>query len=142
MSQDWEAGRLDSDLDGVGFDTLAVRAGQHRGPEGEHGEAMFLTSSYVFRSAADAAARFAGEVPGNAADGRKLAAAAGYDLGPLRFALAGERVNGTSNAAGARSVTRVYHAAAAYKVVKDLDLKIGTEVLALVKSTEVSIAKL
>ncbi|MWV18189.1 O-succinylhomoserine sulfhydrylase [Pseudomonas sp. L-22-4S-12] len=65
MSQDWEAGRLDSDLDGVGFDTLAVRAGQHRGPEGEHGEAMFLTSSYVFRSAADAAARFAGEVPGN-----------------------------------------------------------------------------
>lgn len=65
MSQEWEAGRLDSDLDGVGFDTLAVRAGQHRSPEGEHGEAMFLTSSYVFRSAADAAARFAGEVPGN-----------------------------------------------------------------------------
>ncbi|MBB2495028.1 O-succinylhomoserine sulfhydrylase [Aquipseudomonas ullengensis] len=65
MSQDWDAGRLDSDLDGVGFDTLAVRAGQHRTPEGEHGEAMFLTSSYVFRTAADAAARFAGEVPGN-----------------------------------------------------------------------------
>ncbi|HSX72102.1 MAG TPA: O-succinylhomoserine sulfhydrylase [Pseudomonas sp.] len=65
MSQDWEAGRLDSDLEGVGFDTLAVRAGQHRTPEAEHGEAMFLTSSYVFRSAADAAARFAGEVPGN-----------------------------------------------------------------------------
>ncbi|AMR66586.1 O-succinylhomoserine sulfhydrylase [Aquipseudomonas alcaligenes] len=65
MSLEWEAGRLDSDLDGVGFDTLAVRAGQHRTPEGEHGEAMFLTSSYVFRSAADAAARFAGEQPGN-----------------------------------------------------------------------------
>ena len=65
MSLEWEAGRLDSDLEGVGFDTLAVRAGQRRGPEGEHGEAMFLTSSYVFRSAADAAARFAGEVPGN-----------------------------------------------------------------------------
>ncbi|TXH96679.1 MAG: O-succinylhomoserine sulfhydrylase [Pseudomonas sp.] len=65
MSQDWDAGRLDSDLQGAGFDTLAVRAGQHRTPEGEHGEAMFLTSSYVFRSAADAAARFAGEVPGN-----------------------------------------------------------------------------
>ena len=65
MSLEWEAGRLDSDLEGVGFDTLAVRAGQHRTPEGEHGEAMFLTSSYVFRSAADAAARFAGEVPGN-----------------------------------------------------------------------------
>ncbi|MEO4048212.1 O-succinylhomoserine sulfhydrylase [Pseudomonas sp. CAU 1711] len=65
MSLEWEAGRLDSDLEGVGFDTLAVRAGQQRTPEGEHGEAMFLTSSYVFRSAADAAARFAGEQPGN-----------------------------------------------------------------------------
>ena len=35
MSLEWEAGRLDSDLEGVGFDTLAVRAGQHRTPEGE-----------------------------------------------------------------------------------------------------------
>lgn len=65
MAQEWQAGRLDSDLDGVGFDTLAVRAGQRRSPEGEHGEALFMTSSYVFRSAADAAARFAGEQPGN-----------------------------------------------------------------------------
>ncbi|KPC44591.1 O-succinylhomoserine sulfhydrylase [Pseudomonas amygdali pv. morsprunorum] len=65
MTQEWDAGRLDSDLEGVGFDTLAVRAGQHRTPEGEHGDPMFFTSSYVFRTAADAAARFAGEVPGN-----------------------------------------------------------------------------
>ncbi len=65
MTQEWQAGRLDSDLSGVGFDTLAVRAGQQRSPEGEHGEALFMTSSYVFRSAADAAARFAGEQPGN-----------------------------------------------------------------------------
>ena len=65
MTQEWDAGRLDSDLEGVGFDTLAVRAGQHRSPEGEHGEPLFFTSSYVFRSAGDAAARFAGEVPGN-----------------------------------------------------------------------------
>jgi len=65
MSQDWDAGRLDSDLEGVAFDTLAVRAGQHRTPEAEHGDPMFFTSSYVFRTAADAAARFAGEVPGN-----------------------------------------------------------------------------
>jgi O-succinylhomoserine sulfhydrylase len=65
MTDQWDAGRLDSDLEGVGFDTLAVRAGQHRTPEGEHSEALFLTSSYVFRTAADAAARFAGEVPGN-----------------------------------------------------------------------------
>ena len=65
MTQEWDAGRLDSDLQGVGFDTLAVRAGHHRSPEGEHGEPLFFTSSYVFRSAADAAARFSGEVPGN-----------------------------------------------------------------------------
>jgi O-succinylhomoserine sulfhydrylase len=60
MPGDWTG-----DLEGVGFDTLAVRAGQHRTPEGEHSEALFLTSSYVFRTAADAAARFAGETPGN-----------------------------------------------------------------------------
>ncbi|NQD92500.1 O-succinylhomoserine sulfhydrylase [Pseudomonas sp. CrR25] len=65
MTQEWDGGRLDSDLDGVGFDTLAVRAGQRRSPEGEHSEALYPTSSYVFRTAADAAARFAGEVPGN-----------------------------------------------------------------------------
>ncbi|MCQ4297554.1 O-succinylhomoserine sulfhydrylase [Pseudomonas stutzeri] len=65
MTTEWEAGRLDSDLQGVGLDTLAVRAGQRRTPEGEHGEPLFFTSSYVFRSAADAAARFAGDVPGN-----------------------------------------------------------------------------
>ncbi len=65
MSNEWEAGRLDSDLDDVAFDTLAVRAGQRRGPEAEHGEALYLTSSYVFRTAADAAACFAGDAPGN-----------------------------------------------------------------------------
>lgn len=65
MTDQWDAGRLDSDLEGVGFDTLAVRAGQNRTPEAEHSEALFLTSSYVFRTAADAAARFAGETPGN-----------------------------------------------------------------------------
>lgn len=65
MTEEWDAGRLDSDLENAGFDTLAVRAGQRRGPEAEHGEALFLTSSYVFRSAADAAACFAGEAKGN-----------------------------------------------------------------------------
>ncbi|MBA1274566.1 O-succinylhomoserine sulfhydrylase [Stutzerimonas azotifigens] len=65
MTIEWDAGRLDSDLEGVGQDTLAVRAGQRRSPEGEHGEALFFTSSYVFRTAADAAATFAGEMPGN-----------------------------------------------------------------------------
>ncbi len=48
-----------------GFETLAVRAGQHRTAEHEHAEPIFPTSSYVFDSAADAAARFSGERPGN-----------------------------------------------------------------------------
>jgi O-succinylhomoserine sulfhydrylase len=46
-------------------ETLAVRAGIERSQFGEHGEAMFLTSSFVFNSAAEAAARFSGAQPGN-----------------------------------------------------------------------------
>lgn len=57
--------RFQSDLTDAAFDTLAVRAGQLRTPEGEHGEAIFPTSSYVFASAAEAAATFAGERQGN-----------------------------------------------------------------------------
>lgn len=45
--------------------TLAIRAGQVRTPEGEHAEPIFTTSSYVFSSAADAAARFAEKEKGN-----------------------------------------------------------------------------
>jgi len=51
--------------DELHFDTLAVRGGQHRTNEGEHAEPIFTTSSYVFASAAEAAARFSGEAPGN-----------------------------------------------------------------------------
>ena len=51
--------------DDLHFDTLAVRGGQHHTNEGEHAEPIFTTSSYVFASAAEAAARFAGEAPGN-----------------------------------------------------------------------------
>lgn len=47
------------------FDTLAVRAGVARTNEGEHSEAMFLTSSFTFDSAAQAAARFGGTEAGN-----------------------------------------------------------------------------
>ena len=47
------------------IETLAVRAGQHRTNEGEHSEPIFPTSSFVFGSAAEAAARFSGEQPGN-----------------------------------------------------------------------------
>ena len=46
-------------------ETLAIRAGTARSQFGEHSEAMFLTSSFVFESAAQAAARFIGEEPGN-----------------------------------------------------------------------------
>jgi O-succinylhomoserine sulfhydrylase len=48
-----------------GLATLAIRTGHHRTPEGEHGEPIFTTSSYVFASAHEAAARFAGDEPGN-----------------------------------------------------------------------------
>ena len=47
------------------LDTLAVRAGQQRGAEGEHAEPIFTTSSYVFESAQQAADRFAGDEAGN-----------------------------------------------------------------------------
>lgn len=45
--------------DELELDTLAVRAGVHRSQFNEHSEAMYLTSSFVFRNAAEAAARFA-----------------------------------------------------------------------------------
>ena len=47
------------------LDTLAVRAGIERSQFNEHSEAMYLTSSFVFDNAAQAAARFSGEEPGN-----------------------------------------------------------------------------
>jgi len=47
------------------FATQAVRAGQERTHEQEHSEPIFPTSSFVFSSAAEAAARFSGEQPGN-----------------------------------------------------------------------------
>ncbi len=45
--------------------TIAVRAGTWRSEMGEHSEAVFLTSSYVFRNAAEAAARFSGAAHGH-----------------------------------------------------------------------------
>lgn len=47
------------------LETLAVRAGTQRSQFHEHSEALFLTSSFVFDSAAQAAKRFIGEEPGN-----------------------------------------------------------------------------
>jgi O-succinylhomoserine sulfhydrylase len=46
------------------FDTRAVRSGTERSAFNEHSEALFLTSSFVFDSAAQAAARFSGAEPG------------------------------------------------------------------------------
>ena len=55
----------ESDLEGMSVDTLAVRAGQIRTGQLEHSDAIFPTSSFVYGSAAQAAARFGGEEPGN-----------------------------------------------------------------------------
>lgn len=49
----------------LAFETQAIRAGQARTPEQEHSDPIFATSSYVFRNAAEAAARFSGAEPGN-----------------------------------------------------------------------------
>ncbi|MDX1693522.1 MAG: O-succinylhomoserine sulfhydrylase [Ketobacteraceae bacterium] len=46
------------------FDTLAIRTGNLRTNHGSHGEPIFTTSSFVFESAAQAAARFAGDEDG------------------------------------------------------------------------------
>jgi len=47
------------------FETRAVRAGTERSQFNEHSEALFLTSSFVFDNAAQAAARFSGAEAGN-----------------------------------------------------------------------------
>jgi len=56
---------MTNEFDEWGFDTRAIRVGQRRTAEGEHSEPIFPTSSYVFGSAAQAAARFGGSEPGN-----------------------------------------------------------------------------
>lgn len=47
------------------IETQGVRAGQQRTPEGEHSDAIFPTSSYVFSSAKEAHDRFSGKSEGN-----------------------------------------------------------------------------
>ncbi len=46
-------------------ETLAIHAGIHRSQFNEHSESLYLTSSFVFDSAAQAAARFSGQESGN-----------------------------------------------------------------------------
>jgi len=47
------------------IETLAVRAGIARSQFNEHSEALYLTSSFVFENAAEAADRFCNNAPGN-----------------------------------------------------------------------------
>lgn len=47
------------------LETLGVRTGHQRTDESEHSEPIFATSSFVFASAAEAAARFSGDSAGN-----------------------------------------------------------------------------
>lgn len=48
-----------------GLDTLAIRTGHNRTHEGEHGEPIFLTSSFVYKNAQEAANKFQGKEAGN-----------------------------------------------------------------------------
>ncbi|ARB46153.1 O-succinylhomoserine sulfhydrylase [Alloalcanivorax xenomutans] len=54
-----------SDPNELHTDTLAIRWAQLRTDQMSHSEPLFLTSSFVYDSAAQAAARFSGEEPGN-----------------------------------------------------------------------------
>ncbi len=64
LDPNWQSDALDPSL-GFFEQTLAVRGGYHRTDEGEHSESIFTTSSYVYRSAADAADHFNGNKKGN-----------------------------------------------------------------------------
>ena len=57
MSNEW--------LKNAGFETLAIREGLTPGFEQEHSDPIYATSSFVFESAEQAAATFAGERDGN-----------------------------------------------------------------------------
>lgn len=64
VDPNWQSDALNLDLD-FAEQTLAVRGGYHRTDEGEHSEAIFTTSSYVYQSAKDAADHFDGTKKGN-----------------------------------------------------------------------------
>ncbi len=55
----------DAILKESGLETQAVRGGQRRTMEREHSEALFMTSSYVFETAAEMASTFSGDTEGN-----------------------------------------------------------------------------
>jgi O-succinylhomoserine sulfhydrylase len=53
------------DVEEWGLATRGIRTGHRRTEEGEHSDPIFMTSSFTFKTAAEAAARFSGEEPGN-----------------------------------------------------------------------------
>ncbi|MEQ1635670.1 MAG: O-succinylhomoserine sulfhydrylase [Methylococcales bacterium] len=55
----------ENDWQDFALETQAIRAGQQRSQEDEHSMPIFMTSSYVFKSAEDAALRFTGQQAGN-----------------------------------------------------------------------------
>ncbi|NOR70558.1 MAG: O-succinylhomoserine sulfhydrylase [Methylomarinum sp.] len=55
----------DFDWNDYSLETQAIRAGHNRTHEDEHSMPIFMTSSYVFKSAEEAALRFTGKQPGN-----------------------------------------------------------------------------
>lgn len=64
LDPNWQSDAIDPSL-GFFEQTLAVRGGYHRTDEGEHNEAIFATSSYVYQNAKDAADHFNGNKKGN-----------------------------------------------------------------------------
>jgi O-succinylhomoserine sulfhydrylase len=65
LAQRAEVEAVSEDDQDWGIETLGIRAGHQRTHEGEHSEPIFATSSFVFDSAAQAAARFSGDIAGN-----------------------------------------------------------------------------
>ena len=55
----------DLDWNDYSVETQAIRAGHQRTHEDEHSMPIYMTSSYVFKSAEEAALRFTGQQPGN-----------------------------------------------------------------------------
>lgn len=65
MSREDQKQLLNQRLENMSLDTRAVRSGFIASSEGEHSPAVFMTSSFTYESASDAAAHFSGKVKGN-----------------------------------------------------------------------------
>lgn len=60
MPEKMNRGSIETIMTDYNFDTLAIRAGHQQSNFQENAEAIFTTSSFVFKSAEEAAARFSG----------------------------------------------------------------------------------